>query len=204
MTIGIDLISNIEKVQKDFFRATNKDIIKATRSALAKSRTTLRKQTVKQIKKRRNMKAGEIKKRMKLTKELNSNNINKLSVSLHMKDQKISMLPFVVGAKTPRKQKGVRVIKRKKISVRIRPTKRKTYPKIFIASGRRRKDGSKGKFQVFRRNPDKKNKIFRQTVPSLHLLVEGKRFRRPVEKIVGIQLQKNFIRAYKFQLSKIK
>ena len=155
-----------------------------------------------------NIKLKEFKDKFsRLKVDLRSNDINKIKATLLISDRPTSLIKFVMGSKQPRKQKGIKVKRRKDIKTRyVKGGKITKVRGAFIARGKN------NNVQVFRRNPNTKTirtaagrtnpHIIKQSGPVIWVRFLRDDFRRPIETEVAIKFQKEFMRAYKFFLEK--
>lgn len=144
-------------------------VSRATKRAMRRTLPLMKRITVREIKTRYYAKARptSIKARMRDIKQLDGNNIDALAVGITFDKKPFSLIDFIKGAKTPRKQKGVPIAKRRKLKAEITKGKVTVLAKSFIAKGKG------GNFHVFRR--DKAGKLIKRAEPqSLAYLLGSK------------------------------
>lgn len=195
--ISLELAHNLTEAGlylKDVHKA---DLTKAVRSALNRSLKSLETESNKAIRRIRRLKAREIRREwFVMVKRTKGRNIAAFEAILGIKDKPVSLIRFVKGSKNPRNQQGVKVARRRKIAIEIKPGNKKKLKDAFIAKGRGNKN------HVFRRETSKSFPINKQSTPSLHLLFKDSAFRRPIENIVAKRLQREFVTALNFAISK--
>lgn len=202
MSISIDLKSNLNKVTANFFPGCEKAIVRAARSAMSKTLTSLRAESNRQVRTKMALKAGDLNKDwFKETKLLKGNSfksLDKFIAVLHVRNKPISFIKLVRGSAKPYNQKGVRIKARKKLRIEIKKGKVVKYRDLFIA----RANG--GVYHVFRRAPKgQRGVLHKQSAPSVHFLFEKAEFRRPIESTIGKRLQELFISQLDYELRKV-
>lgn len=206
MAIQISLEDNLKKINASFGSLRKQLIVKATRQSLNKTLSSVQTLTNKRFRKKRKMKASDIKKDFMKLKKARGSKMDQLQAEMQISGRALTLIRFVTGPKMPREQKGIAVKKRKPLRVRVEPGKSKKRGDVFIAKG------NGGKYQVFRRTDNKKRKrqnrqkgpIEVQKTSALARIFERDNFRRPIETFAGRRLLLEFDRAIKFQLSKMK
>ncbi len=174
-----------------------KALTNATRSAMNRSANVLRTRTNLEIRKHLKLKAGVINKKHLLVKKARGSRLESMESSLSISGKRLSLIDFVVGNKSPRPQKGIAVKRRKLLRVEVKPGRRSTLKKAFIAKGRG------GKNQVFRRRTSKNNPIVKQSITAISTIIERRNLRTQLEVFGRKTFEKEFDRAFSFQLNKI-
>lgn len=197
MAIELKIESNISAAQAFFSKAEKSLLIKAVKQTLNKSLQFLVTESVREVRKRRALKAKDVKAKWFMTnKNFKGMDARRYNVMLSIRKKPISMIDLVRGSKLPRKQKGIPIAKRKPIRAEITPGESKLLKGAFIAMARG------GNYHVFRRKTKDRNPIAKQSLPSLHLYFMLDGFRKPIEDVVGARMQKEFVRVYQYLLEK--
>lgn len=144
---------------------------KAHRNALNRSLTKLRTSMLDNIRLHYRVQKKETKDRYMVSQRARGNDIGNMVASLTVKGGAISLIRFLSKARRkPLKQKGIKVSKRKRLRIQVKPGSNVTLPKAFIAQGRN------NNMQVFRRRTgttkNGKEIITKQSAPSLPKLFE--------------------------------
>ena len=172
--MNISLDSNLEGLDA-FLKSYPKEVAKATKRSMARMVTSMTKES------RNSIKSGhyktsnrEINERTRKIKRLKGPVFNRLEAGLAYSDKPLDLIKFVKGKKSPRKQKGIKVSRRRPIKAEVRPGNVSTLRRTFIAKGRG------GNFQAFRRHG---KKLAKQVVPGLsHKIISSLRLRTAVDR----------------------
>lgn len=201
LTISID-DSQIRKINFELKKFSGKALEKSQQQAINKTATGLQTFINKKIREKRQLSVKEIK-----TKFINVEKARKglLLATVTISARELTMIRFIKGPKRPRKQKGIEVRKRKPLRAAVDKGKTRILKGAFIAFPH------KGKPQVFRRMSDTK-RVGRRKVqklrilrtPSLAVLVDRPQLSRAILNETGRRLSKEFLSAFRNQLSKIK
>lgn len=207
MSLEVTLIHNLKKVEADFRRLKSRGIVNATRKALNKTVVSTNVKIAREFAKVRALKIGVIKKDFLTMVKARGSDFNKLSARVIISGRSVQLIRFVSGDKSPRNQKGVKpVSRRRKLRVRVIPGKSNVRGKLFIAKSHR------GKNLVFRRignkrTPSKRDKqkgpIAVRVTPSLATIFKRQKFQSRIETFVGRRLLIEFDRAIKLELAKL-
>ena len=173
----------------------------AARQALNRSAVDIRAFANKQIRKRQNLKLGDIKKRVRIIRARGMN-IAQLEARVNFSGIPLPMILFIVGQKSPKAQTQPNPRRRSR-SFQIVKGQKKKKPGLFIAPAQR---GGR-QFQVFRRKDpsDVTQGMRMQSIPSIaHFLRSNTALLNAIErKALGI-MQRNYSRALQNQMSKLK
>lgn len=121
---------------------------------------------------------------------LTSANVDSMRIVFNYPTKAFGLLRFVVGRKTPAKQKGVKIKDRKKVIIRVHNSNT-TLEKAFIAKGRG------NKFHVFTRvgnHGKNRGKMVRHATPSIAFYV--KKHMDEVIKPTSKRIQNSFARNF--------
>lgn len=184
MALKINIETNFPHLQTLMNDIGDRDITNAARAALNSATRRGRQQGSNMIRKRINLKATEIKKRIKFTKA-SGGVLRNLEASLTFSGIPISMVHFIVGKKTPIDQKGVPVKKRRKLKARIRGNK-----KIMLSGAFIQKMQSK---QVFRHKGSSR-RARKLSTKSLAKIIMEAQIRENLDKIVEKRFSREFQR----------
>lgn len=177
--IRINIEDSLDDMNVFLTKARTDALVKAAKSSMnrgiSKSNTSSRKQIRKRLYR---LKASEVKTMLKPNKTSSKVDLQGLEVGLASRQRGPTMMRFVKGQKSPRKQKGIPVAKRKPVRVEIRPGRTHKLGRAFIAKAK----GDRN--QVFRRKGKDSNPIAVQRLPRLSIaFFEQKHFRDRVIKM---------------------
>jgi len=163
--IKIDIEHSLDDMNVWLTKSRTNLLFKAAKSAMnrgiSKSNTSSKKQIRKKVYR---LKASEVKSMLGMNKVRGSTGrLDGLEVGLKSRQRGPTMIRFVKGQKTPRKQKGIPVSKRKPVRVEIRPGRTHKLGRAFIAKAK----GDRN--QVFRRKGKEPNPIAVQRLPRLSI-----------------------------------
>lgn len=201
--LSIDIKGNLNKVAANFYPGCEKAIVKAARSAMSKTLTTLRAESNRQVRQKVALKAGDLNKEWfketRLLKGTTLKSLDKFIAVLHVRNKPISFIKLVKGTPMPLPQKGIPIRQRKQLRIEIKKGKVVKYRDLFIAKA------NGGVYHVFRRVPSSGagSVMKKQSAPSPHYLFEKVEFRQPIENIVGKKLQELFIKQLEYELNKV-
>lgn len=174
----------------------------STRQALNRTLRFAGSYANKEIRKNRAIKASYVKNKLIQTTQARGNMVSMMWARLVVKGTPISMIHFVRGSKTPRKQKGVKVRSRRKVNVTIKPGMKETKRFAFIAKGRG------GNVQLFQRKGKKRLPLFKQSVAAASRIFdrEGARTKAGQEMEIKAtrQFEKEFNRAFSYNIDKLR
>lgn len=204
LKISLDQKS-INKVVMKLERFNDKAITTATRQAINKTVTKLQSLVIRRLLLMRKLKKGEVKKRFTSVRKARGNNINRMAGIVEIKGQTVSLIRFVKGSKSPRKQEGISIRKRRAIKVEVIPGRVTKVKGGFIAKG------SGGKNQLFRRIDNRlrkrenrqKGPIAKQSSAALSLLIQRAEVKAALIKFANRELTKQFEVALKNQLKRL-
>ena len=197
MTISMKIEDNLDELGVFLNKKTSNALLKSTKRSIRRSFTTLQKEANQAVRREVNLKASEIRREwFKEEKKLKGSNLAALSATLFVRNKPVSLIRLVAGSKLPRTQRGISILKRRKLRVSVKKGRRTTLGKAFIAKGRN------ANFQVFRRRTSKSTPLVKQSAPSPHLLFLKPAFRAPIEAAVGKRLVLEFLNNMKFFLGR--
>lgn len=166
-----------------------KELKQAKKEALEESAKKIEASSLDLISKQRNLPSNVLKKQVEVKVVEDGNEVI-------VSDEPFSMIDFVLGDKSPRRQKGIKVKDRVPIEAEVVPGKRIKLRRSFIARGR--------KEEVFNRKGKKRFPIARQSVPSSAQVIQQQTnlnkiedtsedvFEREFENALGDQLNLKF------------
>lgn len=171
MAVNLYVDSNFSALEKALAAVEEKPVRTIVKRSMNKGLDTLIRRAGKIAQKERFLKLSVIKSRYFTRGNPSGNLFTQLSSYFGVSNQKISMLHFVKGPKTPRRQKGIPVRKRKRLRFEVQKGRRFTGKgAIFMAKL------SNNRVQVFRRG-GVRNKIHKQSLSGF-----GKIFSQPSVK----------------------
>lgn len=186
MSLKVNIDHNFHDLAQMMDELGNKDIGSSARTAINKALTRGVSVVVKQLRKDINLKSTGTKKRIKVIKAKGSQ-MHRMEGVMIFSGTPIQLLEFVVGNKSPIKQKGIKVRKRRKLKVRFKPGKTIHVKGGFIQDVRSK--------QVFRRRSQGR-KLRKLSTSSLAVVA----FRQPRLKILENTLLKRFDRIFDQQI----
>lgn len=193
----------IRKLNLELKKFSGKALQTAQQQAINRTASGLQTFINRKIREERKLKAGEIKKQfMKIDKARKGRLIATVTISGRV----IPLIRFIKGSKSPRKQKGIAVRRRKELKAEIDKGHTTKMGSAFIAKDH------KGKNQVFRRHANalrkrrnsQKGPIGIQMTPSLAVLISRQETKKEIVNETTRRLGVEFVRAFRNQLSKIK
>lgn len=191
MSLDISITSNIADVVSSFKDLPDNIIYQGTRVAINRALTTGRKEAGKTMRERLNVKARDMKSKIKKT-NAKGGQLRSLVGVLSFDDTPQPLLNFVKGNKNLIKQKGVKIRKRRKLKVEITRGK-----KFVLKSGFIQKVRSK---QVFKRGDS--GKLYKQSAPSVGEFIMRRKFKKPVSKKMIESFNKNLRNQMSFRLER--
>ena len=205
--IKLTLIDKLHKAESNFFKLKSPLLDRAAKRAIRVASKSTLGYTAKQLKGEVNLKLSEIKQEHLWLSPVYGKKIKDMVAFIHIKPKTINLYQFVVGNKKPRKQKGIKVKRRKPIKVRYKKGKTETRPALFIAK-------VKGRYMLLNRLANKKRKRLKrgwQKGPTArHELKSYARFierdtkmQERIMKHSDVRLIKEFDRAVERALAKL-
>lgn len=195
MSIDFDITGNIEAIPQWFNSTHDKAILAAARSAINKTLISARKLSVKRMGITYRLRPSgysrrEVKSQMKLFKA-KGGALHTIHGAIQYKGNPIPLLKFVSGKKEIIKQKGVKIKKRRKLKVEIKPGK-----KFLVKGGFIQKAQSR---QVFKRGS---NGFKTQAVASIAKVMMRKSNKEAVLKHVKRRFPEIFASQAQFRINK--
>lgn len=173
-------------------------VTRATKRSMARTLPLMKRITVREIKTRYYAKAKptSIKSRMRDIKRLSGSDLDGLAIGITFDKKPFSLIDFVKGAKTPRRQAGIPIAKRPKLKAEITKGKVTILAKSFIAKGKG------GNFHVFRR--DKAGKLIKRSEPQslAYLLGTKAELHTRILRAAVTRFNREFSRTLTFLLGK--
>lgn len=197
MSFKVEIKNNIQDAYTAFSQLKRTEISRAAKRAINRTLTTLRKESVPVIQQEIKIKSSVLKTYMTIEKAEGRGFAN-LSGALVFQSRGLALIDFVRGSKAPTKQKGIKVSRRKKVKVEVKPGRTYVVRGGFIANSQ-----SRG-LQVFKRTKANRAHLLMQTTPSLGqlLLRDTKNKIAATLQTRGAQLfQKNFNEDLSFRVS---
>lgn len=208
MALKIKLESDIEKAIQRLGTFKNRTVAKLTRQTL--NRTLKKGNTVasKEIRKERKISKAELdgsKKKgfrgLLSQRKAVGSVIDRMQATLSASTRTLGFIRFVPkGQRKKQLQRGISPKKRKKLSIEIKPGRKRKLPSAFIQRG-----GKNNTLQVFRRLSKKNNgkhTLLRQAVQSIAKLFNQPTIRTPVENTVSNFMSKEMKRLVDREVSK--
>lgn len=198
MTIKFNVLSSLDELDIWLKDLGHKAFTSATKSALLRTRPTLKKESVSMIKKVRKTKSKAITDRLKFSSKFPGQNINKYEVKMTVLRKPIRLIHFIKGNKNIQKRKGIPFPfkRRRTLKVEVEPGSKRKLPISFIDRG------SGGTKMVLLRKTEKPRPIRRAAGVYIHHLFARKSFTMPIEKPVSQRMKKEFISAINNKMRK--
>lgn len=130
MSIHIEIQDNFLEVA-EIFAKHQKHVVAAARFSINRSLLTVRNESIPMIRKHLNMKVGAVRKRAAIERT-KGGGLRSLIGAVDYSVTPVGLIEFVKGNKQPIKQKGIKVAKRRKVKIEIRPGRRLTLKSAFI------------------------------------------------------------------------
>ena len=191
MSINIDITSNVFEVMASMPDLNQQVFYQATRTSIGKALVAGRAQAAKGLRERLNIKSGDVKRKIAMTKPKGSS-LFSLEGILSFDDTPQPLIDFVRGSKEVIKQAGVKVKRRRVLKVEI--TKGKTFK---MKGGFIQKVRTK---QVFRRG--KSGRFYKQSAPSIAKFVQEHNLKDPIIKRMKEVFITNIKNQYEFRLER--
>jgi hypothetical protein len=198
MSFKVEITDNIAQGFEVFDKLKKNEVFRAARTSINRTLTTLRKESVLEIKKEMRIQSSLLKNKYIWIEKASGKGLRALSGSVVYQSRGLQLIDFVRGAKAVTPQKGIPVKRRKKTRVEITPGKR-----FVVKSGFIQKTASKG-LQVMK--PGKvRGHLMMQTAPSLGalLLNEKKKVGARLQERGAQVFQVNFSRELNFRLQRL-
>ena len=207
LQLEISLDKDIKAINGFFTDLKFKAVTISARQALNRAAMRTRSLTIKEIRKRRNVKLRDLKggkgrKGFVTVRKAKGMNLATLEARVNFSSVPLPMILFILGTDTPKAQ-TLPNSERTSRHFEIVKGKKKAKAGLFIEKA---KHGDRS-FQVFRRgNPNDPSKGFKlQTVPSIAaMLIRKTSLLRKIENRALAIMQTEYDRALKFNLSKLK
>lgn len=168
----IKITTNLLDISDALGELGQKHLFRAVRRSINRALPAMRVKSVDLIKRDIKLKTGFIRRGTQLNKAKGAN-ITNISGSIGFDSTPVPLMEFVRGSKTPLKQKGIAVSKRRKLKVEIRPGRRVVLAHAFIQKVR--------SLQVFKRK--KERRLASQGIHSIaHEIFRGAKASRVAEE----------------------
>lgn len=190
--LDIDISTNLDAIDDFLDDFTLNIFIGSARRAIDRTVVSARADATKHIRKTVNIKAKDLKNKIKIGKA--KGGINSLQGFVDFDGAPIPLLEFVTGSNDVPNNKGVPIKKRKVLKIKILKGKSRKLRGAFIA-----KVHSK---QVFRRG--RSGGFYKQSAPSIAEWMSRNNLRDPVLKRAQDTFNRTFKHEYQFRMSKAK
>jgi len=193
MAVDISITSNILDAAMEMKNYSNQVVVQSARKAINRSLTTGRKLSRKSLRERLNIKNKDIgnKSRKMRIQKARGGRMASLTGSLEFETTPLPMLMFIKGKKTPIKQRGVKLRKRRKLKAEVYRGKKLNMAPAFIQKVRTT--------QVFRRQAS--GKLHRQSAPSVGEFMKRKVFFKNPRKGMLVMFNRTLNEQIKFRSS---
>lgn len=192
MSIDIDISSNIAVIQKGLGDLNKEVFYQSIRYSIGKALIAGRTQAAKGLRERLNIKSGDVKRKIAMTKPRGSD-LFSLEGVLSFDDTPQPLLDFVKGSRDVIKQKGIKVKKRRVLRVEISKGKVWKMSGGFIQKVK--------STQVFRRG--RSGKFKKQSAPSIAHFIDQEKLKIPVIRAMKDSFRANIKNQYEFRLQRL-
>jgi hypothetical protein len=192
MSINIDISSNIAVIMKSFPELNDEVFYQSIRYSIGKALIAGRTQAAKGLRERLNIKSGDVKRKIGMTKP-KASSMASLEGILSFDNTPLPLLDFVKGSKEVIKQEGIKVKKRRVLRVEITKGKAFKMKGGFIQRVR--------STQVFRRG--RSGKFKKQSAPSIAHFIEQEKLKIPVIRAMKDSFRANIKNQYEFRLNRL-
>jgi hypothetical protein len=192
MSINIDITSNIAMIMKSFPELNNEVFYQSVRYSIGKALIAGRTQAAKGLRERLNIKSGDVKKKIGMTKP-KASSLASLEGILSFDNAPLPLLQFVKGSKDVIQQKGIKIKKRRVLKVEISKGKVFKMRGGFIQKVR--------STQVFRRG--RRGGFKKQSAPSIAHFIEQENLKIPVIRAMKDSFRANIKNQYEFRLNRL-
>ncbi len=191
MSLEINILNNLHAMDDFLSDFKVKVAVQATRSAINRTLVSTRKEAVKTLRTRLNIKSTTLKRKHISLSKVRGGSLSSMTGSINFNDNPMPLLDFVKGHKNIIKQKGIKVKKRRKLKVEVVKGKKITLKTAFI-----QKVNSK---QVFKRGS---SGFKRQAVSSIGTWVSRRAFKKPIMREARARFNIEFDRQYSFRMDR--
>lgn len=192
----VSIESNLPEVQKWIRSLANTGIAQATKSAMIRTKPTMKKESVSMIKRFRKIKSKPITDRFKFQSNLTGKEISRYHIDMIVSRKPIRILNFIKGKKERQRKRGIAVSKRRKLKVEVVPGKVRRLKTAFIEKGRR------GQLLVLQRQGRRPRPTRRLTGVYIHHMFAKPELTAPIEKNVGVRVKELFVAAVEQKMRK--
>ncbi len=198
MSFKVEIQDNLIEGFQVFDKLRKTEVFRAARTAINRTLTTLRKDSVIEIKKEMRIQSSVLKNKYIWLDKAKGKSLNSLSGSVVYQSRGLQLIDFLRGTKAITQQKGIPIKRRKKVRVEVTPGKR-----FVVAGGFIQKTTSKG-LQIMK-GGKVKGHMKMQTAPSLGalLLNEKKKLGARLQTRGAEVFQKNFIRELEYRTQRL-
>lgn len=199
MSFKIEVLDNIAQGFEVFDKLKKNEVFRAARSSINRTLTSLRKESVIEIKKEMRIQSSVLKNKYIWIDKAGGKGLKALSGSVIYQSRGLQLMDFIRGARTATPQKGIAVNKRKKVRVEVTPGKR-----FVVAGGFVAQTASKG-LQIMKRDKNTRGHLLMQTAPSLGalLLNEKKKIGSRLQTRGAEIFQKNFMHELEYRTQRL-
>jgi len=199
MSFKVEITENIAQGYEVFDKLKKNEVFKAARTSINRTLTSLRKESVIEIKKEMRIQSSVLKNKYIWIDKAGGKGLRALSGSVVFQSRGLQLIDFVRGAKAVTPQKGIPVKRRKKVRVEVAPGKR-----FVVAGGFITKTASKG-LQIMKADKKTKGHLLMQTAPSLGalLLNEKKKLGSRLQTRGAEIFQKNFMHELEYRTQRL-
>lgn len=192
MSLKINIEQNFHDLTKMMDEIAHVQILAGTKRAMDNALRRGRVITIKEMRKEINLPSSKIKARITIYKARGAS-LNGVEGALGFSEKAIPMLDFVVGKKSNIKQKGIKVKKRRKLKVKIKPGKTIRLKGAFIQNVKSQ--------QVFRRKGQGPS-VRKLGTKSIATLAFQRNMRPKIENIILKRFDREFRRQMSFRFEK--
>ena len=136
MSIEVNILDNLNEVGIWLKDLGEKGLATATKRAMLKTRPTFVRESRNQLKNFKKINNKAINDRFVITKKLDGNLINKFEINLAILSKPIRAIKFIKGRKVRQAKKGIKVKRRRKLKIEVKPGKVSRLKNAFIEKGR--------------------------------------------------------------------
>ena len=207
MGLELTLQTNLLDLDRRLSKLPNRVIATSVRQALNRTVTSVRATAARRLREERNLKIGDIKKQYSNIRKAKGSKLGSLQASIRFKAKSFNLARFITGKREPTIHTQPNP-QRKALKFKVKPGKSKRKPGVFLIRGKNsnviavRRKGNK---VIYRKGSIRyKGPIGRSEVVSgLHVLIERRDIRKPIEKAARDKLNVEFKRSYDNQIRKL-
>lgn len=199
MSFKVEITDNLNQGFEVFDKLKKNEVFRSARTAINRTLTTLRKDSVIEIKKEMRISSSLLKNKYIWVDKARGKGLRTLSGSVVYQSRGLQLIDFIRGARAVTPQKGIPVKKRKKIRAEVTPGKR-----FVVSGGFVSQTASKG-LQIMKRDKKTKGYLQMQTAPSLGALLmnEQKKLGARLQSRGAEVFQKNFMHELRYRTQRL-